>query len=316
MTFGGRLCRRAGSGVTLLAIVACDAKLVLTAPGLDASPADAAAADAPYRLTCTFYHRDLAVTTSFAQTQAIFQTDHPGSQSLDIALGITAKVTLVPALAADVVLTVDLPSSRLTRAFELPDRVRPGFEFVGGEGFSGLNYVATPGSTIDTQFVCEASPSDEARPLPPSFGDASASPVVPPPRPTAPARVRCDVTGSGAALEQSQTITLDATAERTITMGAGGGVHLSWVDGPPPVDPGSGIERTLVLQLYEAGRLDVAHPEAQGWSTQILFQLDPTAALTNPLRGAAGLTGTATLRGDASGDAGAAASVTVGCSAE
>lgn len=313
--------RSAVAGASTLALAAsCDAKLAGSAsPTAEAGapqdaevplPGDGTAAPGPYRITCTFYARDLSVspTPDFQEVQAIFHTDEPGDQSLDVAPGIPGSVSLAKAASApdDVVLTIDLPASGLTRTFELSALTQPRFDLIGGEGFSGLNYVVTPNSTIDLQFSCEAGPYGEARPKPPAVGGGGPARGAPP----APLAIRCDVAGATG----HESVTLDRTVTRAVTTGTEAAVNLVYVDGPPPVDPGFGDERTLVIQASR----DVAHPDTV-WVTQVAYQLNPSRPLTNPLRGPAALTGTVSLRaremsGDAGGtDAGALNAMTVGC---
>lgn len=240
------------------------------------------ATPAPYRLTCTFYTRDLsnqgAPPPPFTQTQAIFYTDKPGTQTFpNLAKGISATVSLAAASDPnDVVLSIDLPASGLTHTFELSAESRVDFDFVGNQGFSGLNYVTTPNSGIDLQYICESSPYDEARPKPQTFVDAGADPGTTTPA-HSPLSIRCTV--------GSQSLTFDHTLAQpqVVTEGDAGKVTFSYVDGAPPDDPGFGDERTLSFQI--------------GTTTQLLYQMNPYAAFTPPLRGAAALTGTITANG-------------------
>jgi hypothetical protein len=100
-------------------------------------------------------------------------------------------------------------------------------------------------------------------------------------------------------------VTLDRTLTRALAVGTDA-VNFAYVDGPSPVDPGSGDERTLVIQVSHG-------PPGNGWGTQVLYQLDPNRPLTKPLHGSAAMTGTVSLRGASGGDGGVSNATTVGC---
>jgi hypothetical protein len=87
-------------------------------------------------------------------------------RALGVVGGIPVRVGLAAADGAPDLVDVSVEFSRtgLERRFRLARNEMPPEE-LGDEGITGLNYVPTPGASIDVQFVCEASPPSRA-PIP------------------------------------------------------------------------------------------------------------------------------------------------------
>ena len=174
----------------------------------------------------------------------------------------------------------------------------PPYELLGFHGFTGLNYIATPGSSVDVQFICEASLRNEERPKPLHAGEPGEPPREPPPPPPspvpAPFRVRCETTmvDPSTATLDTDSFVLEGARQRTLTLGP----HQ--------------LELRLFDAPYEARGFQVSIPGV----VQQLFQLDRTKPVTDVTRGPGGLTGTTVVRskagdsdggdGDGDGDAG------------
>ncbi len=245
----------------------------------------------PYRITCSVYHRDVqSGQAQHVRESIVFTTDSPEEKAIELpGRGIPVHAKLAPAPdASDLVdLTITFPQSGLKREIRLARDVRPPYELFGEHGFSGLNYVTTPGSNVDVQFICEASARDEERPRPPTGPGSIGGPPpgrLPPPPPPVPFRLRCE-------LSDGQSLLLEGATERSVTVG----------------------EHTFELALHDdryEGRGFIVRAPGR---IQQLYQLDPTRADVDLTRGPGGLTGRTVL--EPLTDAGPTSSASIACGA-
>ncbi len=270
----------------------------------------ASGAAGPYRITCSVYHRDLgAGVTEHARTPIVFMTDEPTEKSVELpddAIPVRAKLEPASDAPTELVeLTIAFPRSNLEQTFRLERDHMPPYELSGFHGFTGLNYVSTPGSSVDVQFVCEASPRDEERPKPlPGPGSVNEPPPQQPPPPPTPFRIRCETAVGEPPNASTDSFVLEGVSRRTVALGAHRAeLHLQ-------DDDYDG--RSFVLRIPDV--------------LQQLYQLDRTKPVTNTTRGPGGLTGKTIIRssaadagtGDANAsDAGGASDrvVSIACSA-
>jgi hypothetical protein len=288
-----------------LILIACSGQLdsgssaISSGAGSDRDgDAGAGGAQGPYRITCSVYHRDLGVgATEHARESFVFMTDEPSQREIVLsndAIPVSAKLAPAPDAPDLVDLSISFPRSNMEQHFRVAREEMPPYDLIGSHGFSGLNYVATPGSSVDVQFICEASPRNEERPRPPPGpGDYPPSPPEPPtPPPATPFRIRCETSVNEGAGDQNESFVLEGATERTLVLG------------------GRTVELRLFDDLYEGRSFVVRFPER----LQQLYQLDRTVPLRDATRGPGGLTGRTVLRSD-DGDGGVAAAVSLACGA-
>ena len=307
--------KRGWSAVLVCGVVAVEAALVIALPGCNGrvtnepassgSPsqvgggrgdggARGSTATGPYRITCSIHHRDLgAGVTEHTRTPLVFMSDDAAEKSVELpGVGIPVRAKLTPVMEEQgelIDLTIAFPRSNLEQHFVLEKDRMPPYELIGGHGFTGLNYVSTPGTSVDVQFICEASPPDEERPKPPpgAGGDTSPEPEDLPH--ATPFRIRCEtIVGEGPGAQRDGFV-LEGATERTLTVG------------------GRRVELHLYDERFEGRSFVVRIPGV----LQQLYQLDRTRPLANTTQGPGGLTGRTIVRPSAA-DAGGANAATDG----
>lgn len=243
------------------------------------------AARAPYRVTCSVYHRDLgAGVTEHAQKAIVLMTDQPSEVDLVIPeADIPVHAKLAPAADAPelVELTLAFPRSGLERRFLLSREEMPPYELIGSHGFTGLNYVTTPDSGVDVQFICEASPRDEERPKAPA-PSSGGSPT--PEGLFSPFRLQCEVSVGEGPAATTETLPMTGPVKQAFNDIGGQRLAIELFD-----DPFEG--RSFVVRFDDV--------------VQQLYQLDRTQPIVDVTRGAGGLTGWTTVRPTTPSDGGA-----------
>lgn len=260
------------------------------------SPVDGGSEPTPDRISCVFYHRDLGadagVTPSANGTQELASDIRAPSDLRTTLDGTDIPVHLSVIRESDLSdVVLEFPRSGLEQHYRLATNEAPPPTVAFDHGFSGLNYVTTPGSSVEVQYWCTRNADPLFVPPPPDGGSAA---LPEPPLAPAPFRLQC-TTAVG---PQTDSFVLEGANDRSLELGDVQ-VEIRMISTP--------VEHARAVVLNVPGRLGQ------------LFQLAESEPVANLTRDPGGLTGQIFVKplsldggAEADGGADAGSNVTVG----